>query len=1015
MSRKQTEQIDIHSESSSSGLNDINAKNSLALINQLCNQYKIKVEYDLVDVKGPENDRLFEVLIKLGNFERFYGRGRSILGAKRDAAINALRMTRLRSPKAGKNADHSSTSNHSGRFLKKAKQKDSSCIEIGDYSLRFRYDFVAQKLYLNCELLENKSIIEKNSNDTPLMIQLKIEEKEISKGSHVVSTEFDQIQFEMRGESSWKARNNLAKSIVDYLIRNDFRHRMESYRYDSVNSIENSTEINPISSLNDLVTRNRLRMRFKCLTTEGPLNDPKFIFECSLFNKTDENLLLSDQGIGHSKNSARKAAAKAILQRIDKIDQESNRLVNDRILDYRSNSTEKKRSEEFADDQNNSCRILYDIARNMSIRTPKFSFIILRKDQLSAEHSVLNDLMNSNAIQKMFRCEICLNFTESNSESKSSDFILKSYGYGCTYKIAKKIAVSIAAIKIGFDRTKLPFDDSVSKALAKQSFQEQQIELSKTVPKSEKIYKFSEQFRTNYKLVLFILKKFYFYSLKENVDEIKTIKRKLLFLIENFNSNYGFSYDLECIEMILNDLELDHFWNHLELIRRLLAFNHEIDRDTIIRFHFRTHRIEKKSDRLICFITAHLNKALNKENFDLIHRNYCNYSFGSDEFEAKQIACLKILKHLACNAFKYFIAINQRNDADVKSVLNLTEAISSQHRVSHNQHRTKQCMSYLFRIVKDFNQPKPCFDDDHESLENGVVYKSKCSIRFDQNFNNLSARLETEGVGSSKRLSRTLSTFVMLKRIGIGKETYQEWGLEEIPEFLGHCLNQSLLDRNDQKLYDKERMEFDDEKIDEIRYNFDFIRENLLKKIFNNFLKKISKRMNPANLYPLVARETFDYHNHKKQILDLGDQFDQWSEYIRNCLEEKFSIFDREKYWSYLQILSLIGSMLNDDLNKSLTVPIFEFRCHIEPITLNPIEKRKDEREEAEGFLATITFYQSNLIEPNFIDTLIFQSNTKHRHQQNEFLGFGLAYKQDDAREIASFKTLEYLSINLWK
>lgn len=60
MSRKQTEQIDIHSESSSSGLNDINAKNSLALINQLCNQYKIKVEYDLVDVKGPENDRLFE-------------------------------------------------------------------------------------------------------------------------------------------------------------------------------------------------------------------------------------------------------------------------------------------------------------------------------------------------------------------------------------------------------------------------------------------------------------------------------------------------------------------------------------------------------------------------------------------------------------------------------------------------------------------------------------------------------------------------------------------------------------------------------------------------------------------------------------------------------------------------------------------------------------------------------------------------------------------------------------------
>ncbi|OTF77939.1 hypothetical protein BLA29_006406 [Euroglyphus maynei] len=106
-------------------LDQLAEKDAITLINELCNLHKInKPEFELIDVQGPEHDKIFTVYVKLGVSEKHNGQGSSIKNAQQNAAFNALEKTRLKFPNSAKQHDRRKfpSNNHH-------QQKSKACIQ----------------------------------------------------------------------------------------------------------------------------------------------------------------------------------------------------------------------------------------------------------------------------------------------------------------------------------------------------------------------------------------------------------------------------------------------------------------------------------------------------------------------------------------------------------------------------------------------------------------------------------------------------------------------------------------------------------------------------------------------------------------------------------------------------------------------------------------------------------------------------------------------------------------------
>ncbi|KAH9413107.1 Double-stranded RNA-binding protein Staufen 1 [Dermatophagoides pteronyssinus] len=1096
-------------------------KDAMSMINELCHLHKIKPEYELIDVQGPEHNKIFTVYVKLGVSEKHNGQGNSIRNAQQNAALNALGRTRLKFPNSGQKQHNRrklpwNNQNHL-TYPQKPKQKfessDKSFIGNGiqphnhvdgsfqssvqapsrittkmnpsisytktlPYQNQFHHhvplfqpsnipvyqniptnityfhptyfcDPCTCKQYLVYELVNPghipvvahpfvPNLQSTSSSKSKVKIESEIKERQLNIDVYEASVEFNGVKFCGQGKTRPEARQIATEKALKHIKSNLFAENSpENSTISSENprSDINNSLTDPISTLNHLVSRNRYKINFIHVDSYGPAHIPVFVSKCQLFDaQNNEKLLIETEGRDHSKKLAKKQAAQNMLAKIDN-DNIKNILYKGEKADANQQPS-CSRSEEHPKSaavlsrdldfiSNKSLTLLYDLARNMSLRSPAFNYFLLNSNDSIAKRFI----QQIESKGQIHRVE-CTLFFEQNTTDKFI-FCMKTVGFSLTQRMAKQIAAFICLLRLGLEPPRFDLTDELFVESLRFSLEATNVNIE--FPNEENIRKFYDKrttidvfyrdefienfnenrnFEINKKFVLFVAKKFYYYSLKHSTTKsIDVISEKIPFLFVNFEKNYQSTkfqhFSVQSIQKLLSTLDMKKYWNHLQFIAKLTTLGITDTSKSAIEFKCHTCRID--DSHIIAFLSVRFDSL----NFDLIHKHYITFGFGCDDDKAREAASLRALYKISINAYKKSMEVSNSNpiSVDLPTTIDCIQENKEKlqpnqtnSKPSLNQMKSKSVISRMYQICRDLSIRKPEFITNNW---NSDLLSTQCIIHFRQDSNKLAGKLTILAISNSKRSAQTIAAYMFLSIANVSKLSLSQLDAFSIPDFekylkfsLENVSNPEIISLVMTSKLQFTPIIYSDEQIEDINRNIEFI-ETLLKDVYSSYLKN-QKRSDPSCLFQRVEDKLFEYHNHRKQMLDQSESFDRWSEHIRKWINENLTDkFNRQKYWDHLQSISLIASTLNSNLVTPIEPFIFEFKCRLLQID---IENDDHDPTNQKGTIAMITLHCSS---KEFSDRFALL--------QKEFLSFAIDYDENEAREIASYKALRYLSINLWK
>lgn len=1071
-------------------LDQISTKSPLNLINDLCNLNKIKPEYTLIDVQGPDHAKIFTgnfflntfnilimfnsiclVYLKLGKFEKHNGQGYSIKNAKHNAARNALQNTRLKLPMHNASKWNKRKSILSGNVHKKLNFTNESNTRslnenvqpmpkfisnqnnlvvpnfIPNY-INYVYPvpiywFTPNNLYYpacyyttpiinkkyafsevaNFGLINNLTKMSGYINDDK-MIQSNSNERNLNQ-NFITSKMQNSIKSEIQTNEINDYRDNQRNS-EDPLLSEEILNNL--FEFLSINSdLKNK---NPISLLYIIADKNELYLTFEWINLDKPVHNSMFLYECRLFDKKDNRTLFRTVGKERSKKLAKQKAAETMLIMIE--NKNISKLSESKLPENEKN-VDNNQLNEFS---NKFVSLVYNLAQNMNLREPFFQYL-----QLETNNVISKQFAESlNLPPSEIHCVECTLFFNI-SINKIIQF--KSIGYSITKRMAKQIASFIILLNMGIDLLHLDKMDTIFNQSLQFSFKHNSIISNDLV---EKVNNFNQtlnlsifnenehkqnlnltensQFKVNCDFVLFIMKKFYFYNLKcSSSKHVKIINEKIQYLIKNFqnHSNYQIDhFDEKTIQEIISNLNLEKYWSHLQLITKLLVMGTGIDSKSLLQFHCQF--FSNSNLGVISFISIRLNNDLNKTIFHLIDRKYINCSYGTNEDEARESGSLMLLNKLASNSYNYFVNDwPKNNDKNLNTEENIeSNSLKVFHsKKSKNQIKCSQILSLLFQACKDLFVRKPEYSIENKCNINGLVLNSqldttdliycRLDLYFKQDLN--STKLSIISLSNNKRLCRTIAAYIFLMAINfpISMSMKDIFNIPYFEKYLKYSIEQNasinvdLISKFTNVLYDKILLK-------EIHENIQLI-QFIFQEIYQSYLKN-QKRTDPSCLVPKIMEKLFEYFNHKKQIMDQSDTFDRWSHHIQSWIDNIISKFDSTKYWDHLQLLSLIGSTISNNINKPLNPPAFEFHCKLIETDLESFKSDPSNKLHSKGFIAIITVHCSSL---QLLEDPNQQDNCRTFLANKQLLSYALDQNEIEAREMASYRALRYLAINIWK
>ena len=880
----------------------------------------------------------------------------------------------------------------------------------------------------------------------------------------VANLEFECYRFSGVGQTAQSARHSAAQKALNFLKNNPIDLSQETAQSTSEKSVQTNSylEKSPVSLVYEIASKHEMTVNFELARTLGLSHIPTFVIKCTITKPGDNKPFLSSEADERSKKLAKKISAERMLTEMslkklyvervpsnkpseviseDNSSQNTSLISSEglikRILSEENISNTKQcdaggskltlvKNEQNDLVNSKSVKFLLQLTRNLMLCNPTYQHSVLDVNDTLTQYYIANQ-MNSSKSMKLHKAQCLITFEQNLPESYNCQ--VKSVGFGTTQRIAKVIATYICLIKLGFKPPTVSLSKDFLQTLQFSLAQNQNLPITiadnqfQTIESFNCCLKSLQDFSVenidlivdqqahlsyNYRFLLFIIRKFYLFVLKNPKKHISSIEQKIETLFSTFHSNYQASdkgnveNKLESIKSLLQTVDLKKCRGHLEFFSNLLT-DPKDGHTKYLDFKFHTFISEtKRSSNSIAIISSALSRALSALcNFSLVKKNFVSFGIGCNEEEAVEVACLSMMKNLTFYSTKadlFANFVNEENDIekDVKVCSNKSKASSSQ--VS-----SKQCITLLYDICNMLNVRKPTFETKNESsvpnasTSDEIDLCTECVLHFTPQSSPQSVtKLITVGIGNSKRLSRTVAAYLMLVEIGLPQHLLSSINTQ-IPSFNKYLqlsiqekptLSEILL-----KLQTTTKsVTLDSKNEKEIHRNTEFTME-ILKNIYQSFLKN-QKMKNPSHLIDGIERDWYEYHNHVQQLLDQSELFDSCSASIQTNIENIIGKFDRSKFWDHLQLISTIVSTQTYKLNNPSNPPLFQFKCTCVPGVI-----------ESESIHSPIIALISINCSCKSLETSPLLNKT--------FLSYAVGVDEDEAREHASYRALRYLAIKL--
>lgn len=799
------------------------------------------------------------------------------------------------------------------------------------------------------------------------------QQKENTEGAQnrfVAHVEFDSHSFTGEGCTEQKARQNAAEKAVLFL-----KTQPEKESASSDESLLATTDVSPISLVYNTATKLGFQVAFDLVKTIGQAHIPTFVYRCTV-TKADGKKLITE-GNDHAKKLAKKNAAQQMLAE----------------MGIQSTETSGEKGEiPLGEDEeainSKTITFLFSLVHNMQLSSPFYKYSTLDcADQVSKDFASKHNLPSC----KLYRVHCSITFTQSSPQPLNCQ--IKSVGMGQTAKMAKSIAAYICLVKMGFKPPDTCRSEDFGKFLHFSLSQNQLLHLQKNSKlEFTNVYQdFStknqildqnrlSELQFNCRFLLFILYKFYFYLFNVRTKKhFSAMREKLKPLFLEFKENYPFGscedQSFELIEAHLDQLDLNKCFDHLRFFSRLLS-------ETLLDFKNYVFASESYRDtKRIAIVSASCSQELSSEcRFTLVKNNHVSFGIGSNPTDAIEVASKAMLKSLSRYAMK------SKEEVLVEV---LQDSSKTRSKPSSNQVASKKCLTLLFDICNSLYIRKPAFD----TTDREEQFYTHCDLLLPLGTaDSTLAKVKVIAVANSKRLSRTIASYLMLVNIGI--PSYSRTAIADINIAGFEKYLQLSLKHNPNVSLQTEQpvIEVDET---EIRRNIDFAFE-ILYNVYRSHLKN-RKMKNPSNLMDSIESSWYEYHNHRQQLLDESELFDACSENIKTGIQNILDTLDRSKFWDHLQLLSKIISTQTYNLNKpQQPSSVIDFNCSI--------SNAEWESPSGSTFEPVIAFISIDCHSAGLCNSRLLKK---------PILGYGIGPDEVSAREMASYKSLRYLAIHL--
>ena len=883
-------------------------------------------------------------------------------------------------------------------------------------------------------------------------------------------------EMEARHSAAQKALIFVKENSLQLTQLNYSNHKLNN---NQANSPEPEHDQSPVSLLYEFASRNRYKVTFEIVCETGQSHISVFIMKCSLHQNEDidKEPLLVAIGEDRSKKGAKKIAAERMLFQLKEnmlnksIPEESlvyNILTRNKSLVELSEENDKLNLGSQLD-ASISCKfgtLLYQITRNFVIPNPSYHFLTIdMNSKLFDDYKsfVIDDNQTECLQLNLHQAKCTLTFDQKLPQQLTC--LVTAIGFGTNQKMAKSISNYICLAKIGIPLPSIDVEPSnLNTKSLKFSLEHNDLTKNQTdiIEKSKEVTdsllplsntelptNVQSKILNNIQFMIFILGKLYLFSLKDNNKPIDCMVAKIENAVKTFHLKSDSTISNEVtdsmiiqIRSIFSSLQPNKYWSHLLFLSNLISVGVENEKYSKL-LHFKSHfamsKIEdnQSKDVTISIISAHCCSQLsNVFEFNLIKKNFVNFGLGFTEDDAREVAAFWTLKNLSYQARKQMINNEfeeKPKDSICENDLNLplsaeSKSISDQKktnvsRQSHGQMVTKIPIGRLFQICIELNIRKPQFEyqqwnsskelsSHHQELPHSLdqLVCAQCVLVFNQEVpEQLSAKVILRGIAPNQRLARAICAYIGVCYLGhpISLENFSPlFKLNNFSGYVQYSIRNNFICLSklkwrlpiDQPL--SQISSYSDDITKEINCNIELL-IRLLKEIYRPFLKN-HKMVCPNQLVARIDNELFEYHNQRQQIMDESSTFDQCSENIRNCLDRFWEKYDPTLYWHHLLMLTSIVSMLTTNLSKSLTPPIFEVKCQLIKMTDSGFDEQENAAQSISNAIITFNTSASNSFETYGITKKLF-------------LAFALSHDEEIAKEVASYKALRYLAINLWK